>query len=94
MGRKEVAVVAPPSEADNDDDGDVRFLLRRAGGSFAARSLLLRKRRLVDAMGVKNSKGICIAVVVGGAFRRIAVLMMLVRVIYTIIERLVLRVDE
>ena len=81
MGRKEVAVVAPPSEADNDDDGDVRFLLRRAGGSFAARSLLLRKRRLVDADGVKNAKGICIVVV--GVFRRIVVLMMLVRVIYS-----------
>ena len=77
MGRKEV--ITAPSEA--DDDGDVRFLLKRAGGSFAARSLLLRKRRLVDADGVKNAKGICIAVV--DAFRRIVVLMMLVRVIYS-----------
>ena len=77
MGRKEVAVA--PFEA--DDDGDVHFLLKRAGGSFAAPSLLFRKRRLVDANGVKNVKGISIAVV--GAFIRIVALMMLVRVIYS-----------
>lgn len=77
MGRKEV--VAAPSEA--DDNGDVRFLLLRAGGSFAARSLLLRKRRLVDARGVKNSRGICIAAV--GAFRMRDELMMLIRMVYS-----------
>ena len=77
MGRKEV--VSAPSET--DDDGDVRFLLKRVGGSFVARSLLLRKRRLADADGVKNVKGISFAVV--GAFRRIDVLVVLVRMKYS-----------
>jgi hypothetical protein len=50
-------------------DGGVRFLLRRGGGSFAARSLLRRSTRPGDGAGVANAKGGCIEV---GSLKRIA----------------------
>ena len=54
MGRNAAsaaAVAAAPGK------GDTRFLLRSGGGSFTARSRLLRMRRPGVGVGVANAKG-------------------------------------
>lgn len=61
----------------DDGDGDLRFLLRRSGGSYAARSLR-RSTRSGDGVGVANAKsGSAIA---GTLLRIDGVMMMMIMI--------------